>query len=99
MRSIQEIFNVVIKAGIYNPAKTSSSMSSAYMCYALDHAYNSKNLITGEERKAAQEAIEEYVYSLCETTCWLATALSNNGLPHSPKDLLAVYQDWNNRPG
>ena len=90
-RSIQEIFDVVIKEDLYS--STASSRQSGYMCLALLEAKWSL-LITPKEAKQAKKEIDLYL----EEKDTLVGYLITKKLPHQFKDTLAIYKDWKNRP-
>jgi len=102
MKSIQEIFDVVIGAEIYDPWGEEQAFSSSFMCFALGVACNHFGVITEEERVYAHREIKCYVRTLCSLadchTDVLSTALSFNELPNKPDDLNKVYTNWGNRP-
>lgn len=93
MRNIQEIFNVVIEAGLYpNPLKF-DPMRLEGMCFAIDRAKEFEK-ITAEEWYAADKAIKEY---LCGYG-WLQDALISNAHNASIADCLKIYSNWESRP-
>lgn len=98
MRKLQEIFDVVISSGVYRPDLASDAYHSKHMCYAL-HLAASLDIITQQEDYKAEHAIRRYLVSLGS---WghstLFTTLESLGLPNSPEDLLAIYQNWSRRP-
>ena len=99
MRSIQEIFDVVLDTGAYDPSGEEYEHCSRYMCFALEVTHELFNVITEEECKVATEAATNYVALLGNGgTRVLSTALAYRDLPHSPDDLINIYKDWNNRP-
>lgn len=92
VRSIQEIFNVVIEEGFYK------SPSCSLMCFALIDAFDA-GVISSEEMDAAHEAIRNYLTQTGEyNPIFLKSALFLSGLPYSFEDRLAIYKDWDNRP-
>ena len=102
MKSIHEIFNAVIEGGHYGGPYPSieGRLRERYMCFALQRA-SDKELITYEEAQFAASCIEEYLSCLLPDrrhVLTLMSALRDNGLPYSQEDLLAIYQDWENRP-
>lgn len=91
---IQEIFNIVIDAGFYDPrGRVTHDLSRLFMRLALDSAAI-EHRITRYQCIIAQNAIKKYLVG----TGYLTEALAANGLPYGPEDLLAVYTDWANRP-
>lgn len=94
MRNIQEIFNVVIAEGFYQPNYLATHYSD-YMCFSLDVAERRK-VITKEEMKEAQEAIAIYLKEYLG--CGLETLLVEHNLPSDFPARLKIYQDWENRP-
>jgi len=96
MRTLQEIFDVVIEGGYYGSRKT-GVVCDAYMCFALSNA--SGELITQEEAAFANSHIQKYLDSLSYgNVLTLKGALRGNNFPRSSKDLLAIYKDWETRP-
>lgn len=93
MRTIQEIFNLVIDNGFYEI----ESKGYAYMCHSLYSAY--KNGCIGmDEVVLATDAIESYMQG--SEVIALVTAL-DSGLGKETstfRDCLLVYKDWENRP-
>lgn len=101
MRTVQEIFNVVIAEGYYGefPFYTDNPFMTGFMCFALDRAYQ-ESLITFNERDLAKREISRYLKAL-----WggiggsnLKRCLVKRGLPSTSKARLAIYKDWKNRP-
>ena len=102
MKNVQEIFNTVMEGGYYGGSYPSleGRLRERYMCFALRRALGNK-LITYEEASFAASCIEEYLKCLLPNrrhVLTLMSALRDNDLPHSLEDLLAIYQDWENRP-
>lgn len=92
--SIQGIFNKVIDAGLYNP--NSSAGTCMFMCNALSEAYTN-GVISYEEYFKVDLAIRRY---LGWTNFTLRSFLEEKGGREGVEDyeLLAIYQDWENRP-
>lgn len=88
-RTIQEVFDVVIKEGYYSKNYT----KSIFMCIALASAYNNK-VITLVEYKKCKKAISRYLGN----SILLKNKLTKNGLPFNFDDTLKIYLDWGNRP-
>lgn len=93
MRTLQEIFNVVINAGIYS--KELENTTSPFMCAALILAFKTKH-ITREEGRMARDAIKEYLSPT--GYLFLTSALRNEDHPSTFEDRKAIYLDWENRP-
>lgn len=100
MRTIQEIFDAVIAAGLY------SMDHDEYMCPALKRACNC-SIVTLDERDNAIGAIRVYIADeLGSRSISLAAALDDAGLlVLDGRDTsywfgvcLSIYQDWDNRP-
>lgn len=91
MRTVQQIFNIVIHHGLYRD----------HMCSALAVA-RGRLIITGNEFLKADKAIYSYMKKLDKnadyTTITLRSLLERKGLPCSPKDLRKIYKDWVNKP-
>lgn len=113
MRTIQEIFNLIIQEGMYTPAERHSSYDSrqyVWMCHALYTAH-ADGLITSEELETTQAAIHEYTaaggeqeHTMCEVLFALGLvderecATFDYVRPrHCADQLLAIYMDWENR--
>lgn len=101
MRTVQEIFDAVIDAGLYHGRHT---YSQRYMCYALRAAYR-VDVITTEDLCAAEAALREYLSFPGEA---LEGYLGKLGLyledygqcpPGSIRwNFAKLYRDWANRP-
>lgn len=101
MRTVQEIFDAVIDAGLYHGRH---AYSKKHMCYALRAAYRA-NVITTEYLCAAEAALREYLSFPCEA---LEGYLLKHGLRledygHLPEgsifwNFTKLYRDWANRP-
>lgn len=101
MRTVQEIFDTVIDAGLYHGRH---AYSKKYMCYALRAAYRA-NVITMDDVIAAEAALLEYLSFPGEA---LEGYLYEHDLPleaygHLPEgsifwDFTKLYRDWANRP-
>lgn len=97
MRTIQEIFNVVIDAGHYH--------QHGRMCPALVLAHEYR-LITTEEYYLAVTEIRQYLCDLAEEEDYfsdrvhadLVDALRSAGFAFRFEDRLAIYQKWADRP-
>lgn len=89
MRTLQEIFNIVIEHQLYFPRKG--------ICIALYRAFYLK-LITREERDTACCHIQDYLHYLDILADFLFEALQSNNLPSSDSDLLNIYMNWDSRP-
>jgi len=93
MKTIQETFDAVIEAGLYYESVGQWPDLSPYMCSSLRVAAE-RWVITLQEARVARESIEAYLGD----SPYLYSFLASKGLPNSPKDCLAVYKDWENRP-
>lgn len=101
MRTVQEIFDAVIDAGLYHGRHAASR---AYMCYALRAAVQ-VNVIATVERRTAVDALLEYLDFPGEA---LEGYLLKHDLPleaygQRPMecgywDFTKMYRDWANRP-
>lgn len=97
MRSIQEIFNVVIDAGHYD--------QHGRMCPGLGEAHEYE-IITKEEYHLATTTIRQYLCDLAEEEDYfsvrvhanLVDALRSAGFAFRFEDRLAIYQKWADRP-
>ena len=90
---IQEVFDLLIDQGIYDPHCPNLTTSWEFMCEALDYA-EERELIPKEIAESVKERIEKYI----EGYISLRIKLLHNNLPSKPDDLLKIYQDWKNRP-
>lgn len=107
MRSIQEIFDKVIRAGLYDDFHQEPELYKTveidgeeyaaypYMCNALASA-ECAGVITESERMLAQEAIDAYLDPT--DRAYLINALYVNGLPNEFEDRLKIYNNWEKRP-
>lgn len=97
MRTVQGIFNVVIRKGFY----TDDRFSTSFMCNALDTAWWD-DVITGPEMFLALCEIRGYLRVLRKAGGRKCSALENAlelvGLPNDFEARLAIYKDWKNRP-
>lgn len=101
MRTVQEIFDAVIDAGLYHGRHADSKK---YMCYALGAAYRA-NVITMDDVIAAEDALLEYLGFPGEA---LEGHLAKHGLSLEDHgqcpagrifwDFTKLYRDWANRP-
>lgn len=89
MRSIQEIFNVVIDSGYY-----SDTDNGRFMCISLNVAFYHAGIITYEERLAAKKAIDDFLTGEWDSYAFLYTALSTHYDLHTFEDRLNVYRNW-----
>lgn len=110
MRTIQEIFDIVINAGYYRKYKdvengdrydtilSEEKLSgiSYFMCDCLYYAYDDE-VITEVERDYAISEIECYMSTGITQYC-LRRCLDHAGLPFKFSDRVALYSDWENRP-
>jgi len=89
----------VIAAGLYQPHDPHSA-NLEFMCFSLDQA-RKKRVITTEQAKAAQQAIEEYISELTGKKYALDAlqeGLAAASLPFTASHRTAIYLDWVNRP-
>ena len=99
MRTMQEIFDVVLANDLY-PLLDIDYFS---MCYSLDWAGRYK-LITADEEQQARDGIDSYLDKLGggeKVSAYLQRqlAITFNLDEYPPVEiLLAVYRDWDNRP-
>jgi hypothetical protein len=93
-RNVQQIFNRVIKLGIYKDADF-KDRNSRYMCLALSRA-KFVGVITKEDCDKASFAIDSYLRPTEFIS--LRVALSYTDLPYDFPATLAIYKDWKNRP-
>ena len=94
MRTVQEIFEVVIDNGFY-AAKYIKDTSSPVMCYALLYAKGA-GMITHPEYASAFEEVKGYIGGTgCPT---LKMALDASNMKSDFNDLLMIYLDWEFRP-
>lgn len=104
MRSLQEIFNVAIDAGVYYPHYGGTAECGAYrsefMCNALHSISGSfgVELITDAEYEYAVAEIQAYIREYTEDDCTLCMILKEQGKPYNFEARLAIYKDWANRP-
>lgn len=96
MKNIQEIFNVVIAEGFYQPNYLATHYSE-YMCISLKYAEN-RGVITKEEMYEALESIATYLKEDLDGIEGLETLLIEHNLPSDFPARLKIYQDWENRP-
>ena len=87
MTDVQAIFDKVIASGRYAEGVTT------FMCTALTLCLKHK-ILPHEEVLIAKNEIDHYLGGYHT----LGLALVENGLPCKPKDRLAIYKDWANRP-
>lgn len=114
MRTTQEIFNLILQAGMYTPSKVYSMWSARqyiWMCHALGRAHVD-GMITADELRTTQAAILEYTsaggekeHTMCEALFalskgvgWECWYIRGVRPSHCYEQLLAIYKDWENRP-
>jgi hypothetical protein len=83
--NVQEIFNKVIEAGLYNE-------KDGLMCHSLKVAAR-QGTITAEEFIAAKGDIQSYLKGFGS----LGGFLDYKGRPYSFEARFAVYKDWANK--
>ena len=86
---LQEIFNLMIETGLYDPRPKKDS-SKRFMCNAINTSIE-LGVLSDEEASMAVRAIDDYlgIYGT------MKQALLNN---HSDKQPMDIYRDWANRP-
>lgn len=87
-RTVQEIFNVVIKNNLY-----SIESGNVHMCVALYDA-SVYNIISTEDYYKAKESIKNYLGSIA----FLSTKLEYLNRPSDFEARLAIYKNWKARP-
>ena len=87
MTDVQDIFDKVIVYGRYAEGITT------FMCTALSLCLRS-DILDYAEVLIAKNEIDHYLGGYHT----LGRALDDNDLPCKPKDRLAIYKDWANRP-
>lgn len=113
VRTTQQIFDVVINAGIYNPylrtnyfkqlvpVSSEGYKRDYYMCHALTRAFCA-GIITAEEKDKAYKEIANYLWQVREIAGYapatMYAAMTICNLDCEPIDLLRLYRDWANRP-
>lgn len=101
MRTVQEIFDAVIDAGLYHGLHAASKK---YMCFALRAAYHA-GVITTDEHCAAVDALLEYLHRPGDALdgYLLAQRLRLEDYGQCPEgsirwNFTKLYRDWANRP-
>lgn len=96
MRTIQEIFNVVIEAGLYG--------KGTFMCFSLGRAEDA-GLITSLESSTAIQVISDYLNTGVGSNTLISSLASSGNLNkeeigkgYTKVDLTRIYKDWANRP-
>ena len=96
MRTIQEIFNVVIEAGLYGKGN--------FMCFSLEEAVNT-GLISASEFCATKCEIDAYLHTGVGSNTLISSLASSGNLNkeeigkgYTKVDLTRIYKDWANRP-
>lgn len=110
MRTTQEVFRVLIAAGLYGH-------DTRYMCNSLELAERS-GIITAEERSACQQAIKRYMQALIpqdgDVHAYIMALACGSAWPEGPhlpllsscaqdaewaeKVGTVLYWNWDNRP-
>ena len=85
IRDTQEIFNVVIRNGLYR----GSMESSLHIAYVFKY-------IKAEEYKLAYEEVRDYLNT--SDSRILKIALMDKGLPSNHEDCIHIFLDWDNKP-
>lgn len=103
MKTLQQIFDLMIEKGCYNRSRYRDIESffdqSRFMCLAIN--YHGRYMLTDAEVKKALNAIDNYLYTVLERDsehCTLYAALQMCGYKHDDDALMAVYQNWAKRP-
>lgn len=99
MRSVQELFNLIIDKGYYGEeraVKTSEGTpASELMCHAISYASTDKIISLGEKQRLTK-AVQSYIRPFFEVT--LKHHLETLGRPSTLEDRIKIYRDWENRP-
>lgn len=93
-RTIQEIFNAVIKLGYYT---NKPNAPKCYMCISLKAACREQQITQGERDKASK-AIESYMATIPGNWGTLGNALKWGGADSSREAQMNVYLNWDKRP-
>ena len=100
MRTLQQIFDLMIETGCYNRYRDlQNNDQSSFMCLAIK--LHGSNMLTDAEIKKALDAIDNYIYTALErdsVQCTLYSALQIRGYKCDDDALMAVYQNWAKRP-
>lgn len=86
MKTVQEIFDLVINARYYNETED-------LMCLSIAYAKN-RELITEGECQSALNEIDNYLGNVVSLRFFLLC----HGEDPSFERRLAIYKDWENRP-
>lgn len=113
MKTIQEIFNLMIKEDLYWPQGSGAHIDKVrmpypYMCISLDKAKRLE-IISKEECQRAREEIFYYMRELLPDVDLLKSPAMGHvlgcvtdeidaDLLYTPEKGLALYSDWENRP-
>lgn len=98
MRKNQTIFRAVIRAGLYAERPT-----EYFMCYSLHYAADAA-VISPEEKKRAEAAIQRYMQHLAPGGSVLRLSLLHAGIDYGGYDMWvggagrAFYWNWDKRP-
>lgn len=99
MRTVQEIFNLVIARDLY--PKLFGHHSGPFMCVSIDALECKGTLTVGEKIKAKVE-IDNYFYAGLKNRpnefITLKGSLENNGLPYDYTARRQIYENWAKRP-
>jgi hypothetical protein len=93
MRTIQEIFNIIIEKGLY-PYNDNVEHSTNYMCISADVAFR-RGYISYDEYLLVKKDIKDYMGS---TNSTLIEHLESLGISWKKDDCLEIYQNWTTRP-
>lgn len=103
-RTVQEVFNVVLDAGLYGDGKPYCFMCNALSCAVGNYGHTP--VITPAEYKRARHSIQRYLRSLAanrgEYSDVLVSALGLHvaypGGNQRPPTLEGIYRNWAKRP-
>ena len=100
--NIQEVFNKVIEAGIYDPSNRAIDSSKDFMCNALEEARLS-GIISDIELENSSGEIEDFIHknSSCKFNT-MYTVLRQAGVVNDDASnvsflLLSIYKNWRER--
>lgn len=105
-RSIQEIFDLAITEGCYDPSVTSleaieSHVKVPYMCGALEHNLYRAERITEKELQKCLDSINKFIKELDPSaypyTTLRTTIYNVTGIYPMPKDLIKIYKNWSHK--
>lgn len=100
--NIQEVFNKVIEAGIYNPSNRATDNYKDFMCSALEEA-RLRGIITYIELECSSGEIEDFIQknsSFKFNTMYIVLKLAgvvNDDNSNVSSLLLSIYKNWDKR--